>query len=595
MKIKDKINQIKKRLMEYIKRLSDNRIEFINNGSIKTKLIAGFLIISIFVGAVGLLGTSNMKKINKTAELMYDNNLKSIDDLHIIKENMLNIIVTLQHLAQENDRDRMKELAQDITDATESNQQIMQRFEGRGLSSEEREMWEGFKQNTEHYKGRLNRILGVIGYNTEATATSIKSLDEFTNQMFEKLDGLIFSNQEAAKRQAEGNNKSYKIAATTMNIILIGSFVVAIGLGMFLSIGISKGIKKGLEFAEALGNGDLRFQLIESKSNDELGRLTKALKEAQEKIKTTIVEISSESAGVSASSEELSATIEEINSTFETISNNTLEIIDDIQEINAATEELTATIQEVNSGVTQLASSSSDGNDESAKIKERAEKIKVQGQESKTVADSLLKEKREAILNAIEEGKVVNEISVIAESIASIASQTNLLALNAAIEAARAGDAGRGFAVVADEIRKLAEQSNAYVVEIQKVVGDVESAFNNLSNNSRDTLEFINDNVRKDYDLLIDTGINYEKDAVFVNGLSQETAAMAEELNASTEEIASVIQNVANNMNHASLNSEQIMSGMKETLSALEQVASAADHQAAIAEKLNNLIHLFKI
>jgi methyl-accepting chemotaxis protein len=34
---------------------------------------------------------------------------------------------------------------------------------------------------------------------------------------------------------------------------------------------------------------------------------------------------------------------------------------------------------------------------------------------------------------------------------------------------------------------------------------------------------------------------------------------------------------------------------MQETMSALEQIAAAADHQAATAEKLNSLIHLFKI
>ena len=335
--------------------------------------------------------------------------------------------------------------------------------------------------------------------------------------------------------------------------------------------------------------------MIESKSEDELGKLIRALKGAQDKIKETIIQINSESGDVSASAEELSATLEELNSTFEDMSNNSTGIATSMEEINAAIEELTATIQQVNSGVTQLASSSQVGNAESMKIKERAKAIKKQGQESKNEADRLLSEKGQDIIKAIEEGKVVNEISVIAESISSIASQTNLLALNAAIEAARAGETGRGFAVVADEIRKLAEQSEKYVTEIQRVVSNVEAAFDNLSNNSKDTLDFMNERVSKDYDLLIQTGVNYEKDAGLFNNLSQETADMAQQLNTSTEEIASVIQNLACNMNEATSNSQEIINGIRQTLGALEQIAASANHQAETAENLNDLIRIFKI
>jgi methyl-accepting chemotaxis protein len=591
MKIRDK----KDSLTKYFKKLGSNGMRIINDRSIKTKLIVGFLIISIFVGAVGLLGTSNMKKINKSAELMYSYNLQNIDNLHMIRSNLQDITILLQYISGEEDRSRREEYVQQIKDITISYEEIMYRFESRDLSEDAELIWEELKEGIEHHKTRREKTMANVAYSLDATSASIKSLSQSTNQMFDKINELILMNQEMAKEQADDNNRSYKIASFTMNIILIGSFAAAIALGIFLSFGISRAVKKGLEFAEALGQGDLRFEMIESKSNDEMGKLMRALKEAQEKIKSTIIKISSESQDVSASSEELSATIEEINSTFETISNNTLNIVNDIQEINAATEELTATIQEVNSGVTQLASSSSNGNVESAKIKERAEKIKIQGQKSKKVADNLLNEKEQAILNAIEAGKVVNEISIIAESIASIASQTNLLALNAAIEAARAGEAGKGFAVVADEIRKLAEQSDAYVADIQKVVGNVGSAFTHLSINAQDILDFVGENVKKDYDLLIDTGFNYEEDAVFVNNLSQETAAMTEELNASTEEISSVIQNVASNMNNASANSDEVMMGMKETVTALEQIAAASESQAATAEKLNNLIQLFKI
>lgn len=570
-------------------------MKLIRNASIKVKLVFSFSVIIVLLCTMGLFATLSIREINDNSAEMYHEYLKSIDELHTIKGDLTEVALILQYMIQTKDNTTIDSLSKDIEDIVVGTKSIMESYESRELDEIEMVPWDTFNSDLGKYREERNRIIGLIRENQIDGQKLVADLQPYVETVVNDIDHLIKINQELAHIKNQSNKAIYEKTMVFMASIIILGLVTSIVFAYVLSNYISKSIKKGLEFAQALGDGDLRFEMVEAKSNDELGRLMRSLKEAQEKIKFTIIEISKESGEVSASSEELSATIQEINSTFEGISDNTLGIVDDMHGINASTEELTATIEEINSGTTQLAFSSSDGSMEANKIKERAEKIKKQGQESKKIANSLLNEKEKAILNAIEEGKVVNEIAIIAESIAQIAGQTNLLALNAAIEAARAGEAGRGFAVVADEIRKLAEESNAYVVDIQKVVGNVEMAFSNLSNNSDQILKFINERVTKDYDLLVDTGVSYEKDSIFVSNLSQETAAMSEELTASTEEIALVIQNVANNINHASQSSDEIMAGMKETLLAIEEISSSALSQASTAENLNSLIQRFKI
>lgn len=565
------------------------------NMSIKTKLLIVFISISLLLIIIGALGASNMKNMHKATDEMYKYNLQSINELHTLKENLLQTKAGIIELVNADDNARVDAIAKEIREYRTKNEYLIESYRIRALTDEANEILDIFIANLQLYRKEVNKLIELVKENNEISIkVTLNSVNSIRDSMLGHLDKLIEFNQEIAKTRNNDNLNSYEKTSLLMNIIIIGGFAIAIIAGLLMSSYIGKAINKGVAFAKALGDGDLTYE-IELEGKDELGVLIESLKEAQAKMRATIMKIAEGSEEVSASSEELSATVEEVSSSYETITNNTTGILDGIQDVNSSIEELTAIIQEVNSGVTQLASSSADGSLESVKIKERAEEIKEQGQESRSIADRLLEEKGNAIIQAIEDGRIVNQISIIAESISSIASQTNLLALNAAIEAARAGEAGRGFAVVADEIRKLAEESEEYVSNIQGVVGEVEKAFGNLSDNSKDILKFIYERVSKDYELLVTTGVNYEKDAIFVAGLSEETAAMTEELNASVEEISASIMTVSNNTNEASLSSEEILKGMNETMQALEQIAAAAENQAAIAERLNSLIHIFTV
>lgn len=570
-------------------------MKFIYNLSIKVKLLTGFIFIAVLLGIVGFMGNYGMAKIEKNAESIYSYNLQSIDELHLIKENLLEISEQIQTAVLSKDSSQTQQAANQVDSLKEINLKYMDSYSKRPLSDAAKKIYNDFNTLLEDYRVKRTTALDLAkqGKYDEA-AVKLTEVTQARDKMFSKLDELVARNQSMAK-QADSDNKAYYSQTVTLMYLIIGlGLIFAVAIGLFLALYISKSVKNGLSFAEALGNGDLTCSL-ETKSNDELGKLIKALNNAKDNMKAIIKNIIEQSQEVTASSEELSATMEEMTSNFHNIDQSTSTIVQNIQEVNAITEELTATMDQVNSGINQLSSNSMESSEESIQIKDRSSEIKHKGLESKNIADKLYEEKHLNIVNAIEKGKVVSEINIIANSIASIAEQTNLLALNAAIEAARAGEQGRGFAVVADEVRKLAEQSSEYVGKIQSVVSSVQDAVDNLSVNAKDVLDYIDNRVRKDYDLLIDTGNNYEKDAVYVNELSQNIASMTEELNASTEEISSVVQNISCNMQNTTQNSEEILASMDEANKAIEQVAVTAQSQAGIADKLSRLALNFKI
>jgi methyl-accepting chemotaxis protein len=570
-------------------------MKIIKNMSIRAKLLTGFMSIAILIAITGFFGKFGMGNIETNAENIYANNLQSIDQIHSIKENMFDEISLVQDALIDKDISKTNESLEKIAALKSENMNNLDTYSKRPMSNDEKKTLDDFISSVNNYATVQSNIFDLLKNQNYAEASNIKvDLYKARVDMFEKLDELIQISQNSAKKANESNAENYKITLNIMHVILVVGIVLAVTIGTILSLYISKTVRKGLLFAEALGNGDLTYSL-DSKSNDELGMLIKALNTAKDKMRVVVENILTQAQRVTASSEELSATLEEMSSNFQNIDINTSGIVKNISGINAITEELSSTIDEVNSGITELAASSTESSHQSITIKERATDVKENGSNSKKAADKLYEEQQQNILKAIKQGNVVNEIGMIAQSIASIAGQTNLLALNANIEAARAGEQGKGFAVVANEVRVLAEQSADYVKNIQNVVSNVQAAFDNLSLNSIEILHFIDNSVRKDYDLLIDTGEKYENDAVFISDLSQNIASMSEELNASTEEISAVVQTIAENMKDTKDNSEGILIGIEETNKAIEQVAIVAQDQATTAEKLTQLVFSFKI
>ena len=563
--------------------------------NIAKKLILAFVGVAMFIAVVGFIGIISMEKIDKTANGLYYDNFVGVDAIREVKTNLETINSNSQLMAYEKDKNKLQKLTDTINTLTAEDDSVMKVYVDSMTKDEDKKLFTEFQTNLTAYRAVRKEYLVLV--NAGKFDEAIKSFEIVSTtreKMNASIDGLVKLNVQWGKDAVVNSKAIYDKAITTIIVVIALGLIIAVMLGVTIASMISKQLNKVLKFGEALGEGDLT-QSIQIHSKDEIGRLALALNKAGENIKMLISEIMAGATGISATSEELSATTEEISSKMEIVKESIKQISMGSEQLSATTEEVNATTENISENVLQVAKKANGGNKSAGEIEKRAIEIKFNANESYGKANEVYKVRQQRIKDAIQEGKVVKEVKIMADAIGSIAAQTNLLALNAAIEAARAGEQGKGFAVVADEVRKLAEQSSETVKKIQEVTVRVEEAFKNLSHNSNQVLEYIEVQVKPDYELLINVGKQYGEDATFYNELSTDIMTSMDTVAETISEVKSAIENVSAIAEESSASSQEMISSINETASAINEVALAAQSQAELAEKLNGMVQRFKI
>ena len=262
--------------------------------------------------------------------------------------------------------------------------------------------------------------------------------------------------------------------------------------------------------------------------------------------------VNASSMDISANMEELSATMEEITASVATIRENTRNANQQVDTLTGATKDL----------VTYADA-----------MQQRAEELEQKAIENKQNTGAVVGENIAKLRRAIEDSKKVERINALTDEILQISGQTNLLALNASIEAARAGEAGKGFAVVADEIRVLADSSKQTADNIQEINKIVVAAVQELTDCSNAIVTYINEAILPDYDGFVESGKQYNGDAVHVNEIVTEFHRMAEVLLQVVDEINQTVNGIAVAIEESA-----------------ESVADVTEHANMLVEDINTVV-----
>ena len=373
---------------------------------------------------------------------------------------------------------------------------------------------------------------------------------------------------------------------------------IALCIGLVISNRITSPILKLTELINKTAKLDLVYDesfLYLEKYKDEIGIITRATFQTRKELREIVGKLQSVSHTVMNNAEKIELISEQIQENANDNSATTEELSAGMQETAAASEEITATTIEINERVAAIAKRAKDGADVSGQITGRAVKLKKDAVESTKNTKNLYEEVKNKMERAIEASNRIQQISVLADTILSITSQTNLLSLNAAIEAARAGEAGKGFTVVASEIRKLAEQSSKTASGIHEIVNNVYTSVGAMRESSEAILNFIDQNVLRDYEKLTQISGQYNEDAIFVQNLMSEFEASAELLNNSVSSITIAMNEVATTVNESSKGIQDIAEKTVDVVEKTMEETKIADENAAGAAELLELVERFQI
>lgn len=411
-----------------------------------------------------------------------------------------------------------------------------------------------------------------------------------TGVWIDQIDELI-----AAQQKVVDEDFYESLGMTALISLLIEALCIV--LSIFFSNKLTAPITHVTQRLTTLSDGDFRHHAeleIAITSEDEIGRMSKALDTLQHNVRKMLKQAIDSSEKITLAVEQLNESADQSAIVSEQVAESMSKVttscnaqFDEMERAKEQVGELEDHMGSFAGNLKQAVGAVEGTNHAAAEGGTRVDEAVLQ---MKRIEESV--SRSAAVISVL--GEESNKIGTIVDAISAIAEQTNLLALNAAIEAARAGEHGRGFAVVAEEVRKLAEQSSISAGEITELITSIQEK----AQNAVEVMQSGVAQVQGGTDAVDAAGNTFKEIAAMVERVASESQDMRKRVH-DLEQNTRGIRDSTETINQMSRNvvaeSQTVSAATQQQTAAVQQIASASRTLHDMSKAMHAAISRFKV
>ncbi len=425
------------------------------------RLLAGFTLTAVLMGALGGFCLLEMQRIRHQGELIEQGPLSSIAQADAIAIDLVKLrLEAALLLAYANDPAETVNRKINVEQLANEVNQGFKDYLAAVPAGTERDSIMLLQDAYQQFLAPLKEAIGLIEQknNAQANAMATGALDNQGAMMDMQVQLLRELNKQATADALAASARTDAQSRLVVPIVIAIALLITLLLAWRLSVSIIRPLRQALQVAHAVAAGDLS-QAVVAEGRDEPAQLLKMLGHMRDQLHAVISQIG-------AAVARLNAATHEMGTIMQGSAEGMQQQYNEIEQAAAAVTQMTQAVEEV---AGNAVSTSLESRNSSAAVRQG------QTQLDQTMADigELADQVEQAAARAQDLAAQTAGINKVLDVIRNVAEQTNLLALNAAIEAARAGDVGRGFAVVADEVRALAHRTGSSTREIEQMMSGI--------------------------------------------------------------------------------------------------------------------------